>query len=202
MAIQVSEKKWEKIIFMWNFLPLYALWLNVWWINNYSAHCHDSTHYLLLRSSKGDQWSLLICGHVEQYCPWVTAGPGGHHHTGQQLNLLTCSHASRKPGLIIVKIKSMNVSNIEENHRNSIGWWWENSRHLADCRPGWNAWTHPLTAWDQGQLGGVTSQATVRLVSHASSLWMPYKKMSGWHYQWIWAPWQTLIMGRCVLTSG
>ena len=27
------------------------------------------------------------------------------------------------------------------------------------------------------------------------------KKMSGWHYQWIWAPWQPLIMGRCVLTS-
>ena len=28
------------------------------------------------------------------------------------------------------------------------------------------------------------------------------KKMSGWHHQWIWAPWQSLIMGKCVLTSG
>ena len=28
------------------------------------------------------------------------------------------------------------------------------------------------------------------------------KKMPGWHHQWIWALWQTLIMGRCVLTSG
>ena len=136
---------------------------------------------------------------------WSGAAPGSQQAQADiitQVNNSICSHASRKPGLIIVKIKSMNVSNIEENHRNSIRWWWENSRHLADCRPGWNAWTHPLTAWDQGQLGGVTSQATVRLMLHASSLWMPYKKMSGWHHQWIWAPWQSLIMGRYVLTFG
>ena len=28
------------------------------------------------------------------------------------------------------------------------------------------------------------------------------KKMPGWHHQWIWALWQPLIIGRCVLTSG
>ena len=129
----------------------------------YSSDWDNLTHYLLLSGqrswhegvARGHYHGMRSTGGMHRLWSW----PWGHHH--QQHREINNSIGSRTTAAMSVEptinccvnIKPMNVSNTEENQINSRRRWWENSRHLADCRSGWNARTQSSDSLRPGTAG-------------------------------------------------
>ena len=117
----------------------------------YSSHWDNLTHYLLLSVQRSWHEGVAWCHYPGMRSPGVMTRPRSwpwgdqwpsSTRRDQQLNWIAGMTTAANIWLQwIWKSKSVTVSNTEENQINSRRRWWENSRHLADCRSGWNART-------------------------------------------------------------